>query len=31
MPEFTFTPETIADLLAYLDDLSQRADARPAN
>jgi mono/diheme cytochrome c family protein len=31
MPEFTFTPETIADLLAYMDDLSQRADARPAN
>ncbi|WP_339860309.1 cytochrome c [Thalassospira alkalitolerans] len=26
MPEFSFTPETIADLLAYLGDLTKRAD-----
>ncbi|WP_417813456.1 c-type cytochrome [Thalassospira alkalitolerans] len=31
MPEFIFTPESIADLLAYLDDLSKQANKAMAN
>jgi hypothetical protein len=26
MPEFSFTPETIADLLSYMDKLTQKAN-----